>query len=88
LHQNYPNPFNPTTAIRFDLAASQPVALSVFATDGSLVATLIDAPMAAGPHEVFWNGRDAAGRPQPSGVYYYRLDTGHQRETRSMVLLK
>jgi hypothetical protein len=88
LHANHPNPFNPSTTIRYELAAADNVRLRVFDATGRLVRTLVDAREGAGAHDVTFDGRDDAGRPMASGVYFYRLDAGSTTQTRKMVLLK
>jgi flagellar hook assembly protein FlgD len=52
------------------------------------VATLVDGELSAGAHSVAWNGTDSRGETVASGVYYYRLDAGHDSATKQMVLLK
>jgi flagellar hook assembly protein FlgD len=42
----------------------------------------------AGRHQVWWNGRDEAGRTVGAGVYLVRLQGGGRSEAESMVLLK
>lgn len=88
LDQNRPNPFNPSTTIAFDLPRPQRVQVSVYTVDGKRVATLRDGTLAAGRHEITWNGRDAKGRPQASGVYLYRLETAQGVESRRMTLVR
>jgi hypothetical protein len=88
LEQNYPNPFNPTTAIRFVLPQIAPVNLTVFDTAGRKIITLKDETLAPGPHEVRWDGTDAAGNRVAAGVYFYRLKAGKRAETKKMILLK
>jgi hypothetical protein len=88
LFQNHPNPFNPGTTIRFDLTRAADVDLSIFDAGGRFVATVVRRRYAAGVYEVPWNGADARGAVQPSGVYFYRLTTGDFSEARKMVLLK
>jgi len=88
LWQNYPNPFNPSTAIRFELAAASRVELQVYSTSGRRIASLVEGTMSAGRHEVTWSGRDEAGRPVASGIYFYRLRAEGSSETRSMLLIK
>ncbi|MCH8557691.1 MAG: endonuclease [Balneolia bacterium] len=83
LEQNYPNPFNPTTAIRFALAESGHVRLSVYDMLGRRVAVLVDEARSSGSHTVRW---DAAAHS--SGIYLYRIDTPAGSLTRSMTLLK
>lgn len=88
LAQNHPNPFNPRTTIAFSIPAPGATRLSVYAVDGRLVATLVDGPLAAGPHAIVWNGRDDSGRRLPSGIYQYRLEAGAERTERKLLLLK
>ena len=88
LHQNYPNPFNPKTTISFDLPAAHAVNLAIYAVDGSKVITLWNDHVPAGPHAVEWNGLDAQGKPQASGVYFYRLEAGDFVDMKRMILVR
>ena len=88
LSANYPNPFNPATTIDFALPEPGPVKLEVFAVDGRLIATLIDALMPAGNHSASWTGRDAGGEAVGSGTYFYRITAGSFSRTGKMTLLK
>ena len=87
-YPNYPNPFNPATTIRFDLPERGRVTLSVYALDGSRVATLVDGELPAGRHAAVWTGRDERGARVASGLYFYRVQTPGQAETRRMMLIK
>ncbi|MEZ4387343.1 MAG: C25 family cysteine peptidase [Candidatus Krumholzibacteriia bacterium] len=88
LSGNFPNPFNPSTMIRFALPAAQDVELAVFDVRGHKVRTLVHGALAAGHHEVTWQGRDDAGRQVASGTYVYRLVTEGGQQVRKMVLVK
>lgn len=89
LSANYPNPFNPTTYIAFRLPeASDVVRLVVYDAIGREVDVLVRGAMQAGRYEVEWDGRDAAGRVLPSGMYLYRIEAGTFTQVRQMVLLK
>jgi hypothetical protein len=88
LSQNTPNPFNPTTTIRFSLPASETVTLGIYSANGALVRMLVDDVRERGDYSVTWDGRDTAGSPVSSGVYFYRLTAGKFRDTKKMVLLK
>ena len=88
LSQNAPNPFNPSTTIRFTLPASERVGLAVYSADGALVRMLVDETRERGTHDISWDGRDSAGNPVGSGVYFYRLTAGKFTDSRKMVLLK
>lgn len=85
---NFPNPFNPRTTIVVELATEGGARLTVHDVAGRRVATLADALLPAGRHEIVWSGRDDEGRALPSGTYTCRLRTGNHTESRPMVLLK
>ena len=83
LLQNYPNPFNPTTTIRYSLPMSAKVKIEVFNILGEHVALLENERKNAGFHSVQW---DAGSNP--GGMYFYRIVTEGQVQTRKMVLLR
>lgn len=83
LHQNYPNPFNPATIIKFDLPKAGLVSLKIYNLLGQQVSELVNQNLNAGVYEYNFDG---AGLP--SGVYFYRLETGGVIETKRMMLIK
>ena len=88
LQQNFPNPFNPSTTIRYDLPEKGYVRLDVVDMLGRVVATLVENEQRAGTYQAIWNGKSASGQPAPSGVYFYRLESGNYRSIKKMVMLK
>ncbi len=92
LRQNAPNPFNPSTTIAFSLPGAGHANVSVYATGGQLVRTLVDAPLSAGAHSATWNGLDASGSSVASGIYLYRLEwngpAGRMVSTRALTLVR
>ena len=84
LNENYPNPFNPATKISFILPATGTATLSVYNILGQKVATLVDGVVRG--KEVQTVSFD--GSALASGVYYYRLQSGQNVETKKMVLIK
>lgn len=80
---NYPNPFNPTTTIQFTLLVKDKVSLRVYNSLGQQVAELINAEMAEGMHEIKFDASSL-----PSGIYYYEISTGGNREIHKMMYLK
>ena len=88
LEQNYPNPFNPTTTICYRIPRAGPVSLEIFNIRGQTVRRLIDRVQPAGSHRAVWDGRDEAGRPAASSIYFYRLQAGDHMETRKMALVR
>jgi hypothetical protein len=83
LNQNYPNPFNPSTVIGYQLPESNNVTLKVYDLLGREVAALVDEYKPAGSYQVEWNASDL-----PSGVYFYKLDTGDNSAIKKLMLLK
>jgi hypothetical protein len=88
LNQNYPNPFNPKTTIRYDVTVAGQLNLAIYNTKGELVKTLVNSKVTAGSYAVTWDGTNSNNQAVPSGMYTYRLQTGDQAMTKSMVLLK
>jgi len=83
LHQNYPNPFNPVTVIGYQLPVSGYTRLAIYDLLGHEVALLVAEDKQAGNYRITW---DATGFP--SGMYYYRLETGGMIQSRKLLLLK
>lgn len=88
LEQNYPNPFNPTTMIRFQLAQATVVRLEIYTVLGTAIRMLVTGPMAAGIHELRWDGKNSDGEAVPSGVYLAVLTAYGRQEVRKLVLAK
>jgi hypothetical protein len=86
LAQNEPNPFNGETRVRFELPRTESVRLDVFDVGGRLVRRLVDRTLAAGGHEVAWDGRGNRTEALPSGVYLYRLRAGGEVMQGKMLL--
>lgn len=71
LYPVFPNPVSGSSVIRFRLAESGPVSISVYDLAGRLRATPVDAEMNPGGHEVEVSGL-------PSGPYYVRMIAGDE----------
>ena len=85
LSQNYPNPFNPSTTINYQLSTPGFVTLKVYDLLGREVATLVDEYKQAGIYNCklrIENGE------LPSGIYFYRLQSGSYSETKKLILMK
>jgi hypothetical protein len=83
-----PNPFTHRADITFELPRALDVELAVFDLAGRRVATLIAGSVSAGLHTRSWNGRDDGGRPQPAGVYFYRLRSAEWNAVRRLMLVR
>ena len=90
---NFPNPFNPDTWIPYDLAADSDVDIHIYNVQGESIRHLKVGFQAAGAYRTqvcaaHWDGRNSAGEPVSSGVYFYTLQAGLTRATRRMVITK
>lgn len=83
LEQNYPNPFNPTTKISWQSPVSSWQTLKVYDVLGNEAATLVNEYRDAGSYEIEFDASSL-----PSGVYFYKLQSGDFIQTRKMTLIK
>ena len=83
LYQNYPNPFNPTTKIGWQSTVSSRQSLKIYDLNGKEVEIIFDEYKPAGSYEVTFNASDL-----PSGIYFYKLESGSFTKTKKMILLK
>jgi hypothetical protein len=84
LLQNYPNPFNPNTKIKYSLAKTSDVKITVLNGLGQIVTRLVNAQqIPAGNYEINFNADHLA-----TGIYFYNIQTGDFAQTKKMVLLK
>lgn len=80
---NYPNPFKNSTSIKFYLAESGDVKISVFDILGCKINTAEYKNMTSGIHEYLFDGSGL-----PGGVYFYNITGKDFSETKKMVLSK
>ncbi|MBN1482883.1 T9SS type A sorting domain-containing protein [candidate division KSB1 bacterium] len=83
LDQNYPNPFNPMTSIQFSISETRYTTLTVYNHLGKVVETMVSQELNPGTHIFTFNAQDI-----PSGVYFYKLQSGSQAQVNKMILMK
>jgi len=83
LSQNYPNPFNPSTHLEFWIPDLGFVSLKVYNVIGKEVKTLVNEIKPAGIYSLEFDGSNL-----PSGIYYYKIESGDFTQVRKMILLK
>lgn len=81
--QNFPNPFNPSTKIKYQIPEPGRVSLIVYNVLGRKIITLVNEEKPAGTYEVVFDGMGL-----PSGVYFYRIESGSFSDTKKFILLK
>lgn len=83
LGQNYPNPFNPLTKIKYDVAKSSFVKLTVYDVLGNFIMSLVNQKHDAGSYFANFDGSELA-----SGTYIYKIEAGDFSSTKKMLLIK
>ncbi|MDR3610268.1 MAG: T9SS type A sorting domain-containing protein [Ignavibacteriaceae bacterium] len=83
LQQNYPNPFNPSTTINYSLSREGHTKITIYNILGSKVAVLVNENKPAGIYSVQFNANAL-----PSGIYFYRLESGSYSDIKKFVLMK
>ena len=84
----WPNPSGDVTRFRFRLEAPGEASLSVHDALGRHVRTVAGGVLAAGTHEVAWDGRTDAGAPVAAGVYVARLLAAGRTVTRTFARIR
>lgn len=83
LEQNYPNPFNPSTTISYTIPSDDFVSLKIYDVLGEEITILVNENQAAGRYNVEFNATVL-----PSGVYFYKIQTGVFSSTKKLILSK
>jgi len=90
LWQNYPNPFRDKIYIKFQILNSKlQTTIKIYNCAGQLVRSFNDLTRyQSSINQIFWDGRDEAGRKVSSGVYFIQLKTPDCEETKKVILLR
>ena len=88
LKQNYPNPFNSCTIIKYQLPQVSDVIVKFYNLAGDQIRTFVQKQLAAGCHEIIWDGRDEANRLVPSGIYWLEMKAAGFNKQIKMTLIK
>lgn len=83
LKENYPNPFNPITKIKFDVAKTQNIKITVYDASGRIVEDIVNERLQPGSYETSFGGSDYS-----SGVYFYKMETQDFVMSKKMLLIK
>lgn len=84
--QAWPNPFTSQTVVRYAVPSQTWVQLGVYDLAGKKVRTLVSGAQAPGVRQVSWRRLDDHGRRLPAGVYFCRLETEKEGQTRKLVV--
>jgi len=88
LHPNYPNPFDGRTTVEYALPERTDVRIEVYNILGRRVRVLRHSEQRAGFYRIRWNGRNSAGQPVASGLYFIRLKALGKLKTEKVTLVR
>ena len=83
LAQNYPNPFNAATTIHYYLNQPSYVTIDIYNLLGRKVETLVPGLGQTGNHRAVWDSKN-----NPTGIYFYKINSGDYSVSMKMLLLK
>lgn len=73
--ENYPNPFRSGTNINFSLNRPSGYRFIITDTNGRVIKQFKENDPFVLDHSIYWDGRDASGKPTAPGMYFYRIQT-------------
>ncbi|MFQ5627633.1 MAG: T9SS type A sorting domain-containing protein [bacterium] len=96
LFEVFPNPLTQQALIagraielRFSLSTTGTISVRIYNMLGQRVASLAEHErLVQGLHSFSWNGRNAAGRFLPPGVYFVHVETGRFSATQKILILR
>ena len=83
-----PQPFQAGGVFDFDVQTRGPVSLRIFDLQGRLIGTLTNTELAAGSHQVTWNGRNSRNSDVPAGAYLAVLKAGKQAQQKMVMVVR
>ncbi|MCK4413349.1 MAG: agmatine deiminase family protein [Candidatus Eisenbacteria sp.] len=82
-----PSPMSRAAWFQLALPRGGRTRLQIYDSAGRLVRTLADRDFTAGDHRITWDGADTRGQRVAGGLYFLRLKTGHEDESRRIVVI-
>jgi hypothetical protein len=93
LAPSYPNPFSisggsTTVRIPYGLPNESAVHVQIYDLLGRLTREMVRTRQAAGSYVTLWDGRNEAGEPVTSGIYFAVLQAGAQQRTQKIIVTR
>jgi len=87
LNSSFPNPFSTRTTIQYFLNKPGFVNLDIYSITGEKIRVLVNETQNYGLQTTDWNATNSQGQRVPSGIYFYRLQSGSQIKTGKLILM-
>ncbi len=85
---NYPNPFADKSVLKVDMAESAEIKAAVYNLKGQKVKSFLPQHVMVGESELVWDGKNDQGLALPSGVYFWKVESGEVSRTSKTVLIR
>ena len=83
-----PNPLTRTSSLRLGLPTQASVEVVLFDVQGRLVRKLVTGELAAGFHELRWDGEDGNRNRVGAGVYFCSISVNGKKVVRRAVVVR
>jgi hypothetical protein len=84
----YPNPFSQTTSISVTAPKAGELSVEIWDLMGKVVYQQHEGKVAAGNHEINWDGRDLSGQKVAAGTYIFKINAGGQVGNGKLILVE
>jgi hypothetical protein len=84
----WPNPFNPRTSLLVDMPRAGLAEVAIYDLRGRKLFVMHEGPLRRGESVFQWDGRDSKGLAQPTGQYFFRLNTATGSQVTRATLIK
>lgn len=85
---NIPNPFTENTSIEFTLSQSGYAQITIYDITGKFIQTLQCYDCKQGKNSLLWNCLDSNNNRVQAGMYYYEIQQGSIKYSRTMIHIK
>jgi len=87
LSANYPNPFNESTVFNYALPKRDHVNISIYNPIGQVIKTIESRVADPGVYQILWDGKDDSGNSVSAGIYFCKMKTLQELQTRKITLI-
>jgi len=84
----YPNPFAEVSIMKVELGEAATMMAAIYNLKGQKVRSFQSQTMMPGQSELVWDGKNDTGHALPSGVYFWKVESGEVNHIRKTVLIR
>jgi hypothetical protein len=88
VNENYPNPFSEETSLEFEISNQGSVEILIYDNTGNQIQTLKCENCQPGKNSLFWDSLDKNKNHVQSGIYFYEVRFGNEKQSRKMIVVR